>query len=140
MVSLDVMQDDIPLSEFVAENMHNIRHPLERVVLASQVRRGLLAAIFKKIGDKDSSQAGLDELYRFQLDHPDVDIAPHIASVSESFKSYITHGLRKAARRHQGAAAGGQQPAPGTAPHQYRLCVCDACKTMIFGQCICTEY
>ena len=89
------------------------------------MRRGLLAAIFKKIGDKDSSQAGLDELYQFQLDHPDVDIAPHIASVSESFKSYITHGLRKAARRYQSAAAGPPQPAPGAPSCPFLLCVVD---------------
>lgn len=90
----------------------------------SQVRRGLLAAIFKKIGDKDNSQAGLDELYQFQLDHPDVDIAPHIASVSESFKSYITHGLRKAARRHEAAAAAPPQPAPGMSPGTMSGSVC----------------
>ena len=67
-------------------------------------------AIFKKIGERDTSEEGLDELYRFQLANPGIDLSHWTSMPSENFRTYIMHGLKKAARRHlaqqQAAEAG----------------------------------
>jgi cytoskeleton-associated protein 5 len=68
----------------------------------SQVK-GALVAIFKKIGERETSEEGLDELYAFQLANPGVDLGHWTSMPSENFRTYIAHGLKKAARRHLAA-------------------------------------
>lgn len=54
----------------------------------------VLAVIFKKIGDKKKTQEGIECLYQFQQDHPDVDVKPFLANTSAAFRAYIEKGLR----------------------------------------------
>lgn len=53
-----------------------------------------LAAIFKKIGDKRTTQNGIECLYQFQQDHPEVDVKPFLSNTSTAFQSYIERGLK----------------------------------------------
>ena len=69
--------------------------------LGRGVIKPVLAGIFKKIGERETSEEGLDELYSFQLDNPDIDLTPWTSKASDNFHAYIMHGLRKAAKRHQ---------------------------------------
>lgn len=65
--------------------------------------RSALADIFKKIGEKKTSEQGLMELHLFGLKNPDVDFDAHLAKTSANFKAYIESGLKKAARIYSGA-------------------------------------
>ncbi|PKI69294.1 hypothetical protein CRG98_010295 [Punica granatum] len=52
-----------------------------------------LAAIFKKIGDKQTCTIGLYELYRITQLYPKVDIFSQLQNASEAFRNYIRDGL-----------------------------------------------
>ncbi|XP_057470901.1 protein MOR1-like isoform X2 [Actinidia eriantha] len=52
-----------------------------------------LAAIFKKIGDKQTCSIGLYELYRITKLYPKVDIFSQLQNASEAFRTYIRDGL-----------------------------------------------
>ena len=54
-----------------------------------------LVEIFKKIGQKELTKVGLQELYNFKQAHPDVDLEPFLAQSSQYFRDYIERGLRK---------------------------------------------
>ncbi len=58
-----------------------------------------MSAILKRIGDKDTSQAGLEELFRFKQQHPDADLNAYFALMSSEFRMYLQRGLEKAAKR-----------------------------------------
>ena len=87
-----------------------------------------LANVFKKIGEKTTTAAGLEDLYDFSRQYPTVDIQPHLARTSVAFQSYIARGLRKvdaaraaraaamAAARRRRAAVQMAAPAPPIAP------------------------
>ncbi|KAG6419094.1 hypothetical protein SASPL_121303 [Salvia splendens] len=62
-----------------------------------------LAAIFKKIGDKQTCSIGLYELYRITQLYPQVDIFAQLQNASEAFRTYIRNGL---AKMEKNAAAG----------------------------------
>ncbi|KAG6383715.1 hypothetical protein SASPL_156516 [Salvia splendens] len=62
-----------------------------------------LAAIFKKIGDKQTCSIGLFELYRITQLYPQVDIFAQLQNASEAFRTYIRDGL---AQMEKNAAAG----------------------------------
>lgn len=62
-----------------------------------------LAAIFKKIGDKQTCTIGLYELYRISQLYPKVDIFAQLQNASEAFRTYIRDGL---AQMEKNAAAG----------------------------------
>ncbi|XP_019426639.1 PREDICTED: protein MOR1-like [Lupinus angustifolius] len=62
-----------------------------------------LAAIFKKIGEKQTCTIGLYELYRITQLYPKVDIFAQLQNASEAFRSYIRDGL---AQMEKNAAAG----------------------------------
>ncbi|GAB4831233.1 Protein MICROTUBULE ORGANIZATION 1 [Ancistrocladus abbreviatus] len=62
-----------------------------------------LAAIFKKIGDKQTCSIGLYELYRITQLYPKVDIFAQLHNASEAFRTYIRDGL---AQMEKNAAAG----------------------------------
>ncbi|KAK8936155.1 Protein MOR1 [Platanthera zijinensis] len=52
-----------------------------------------LAAVFKKIGDKQTCTIGLYELYRITELYPKVDIFAQLQNASEAFRTYIREGL-----------------------------------------------
>ncbi|CAA7389138.1 unnamed protein product [Spirodela intermedia] len=52
-----------------------------------------LAAVFKKIGDKQTCSIGLYELYRITQLYPKVDIFSQLQNASEAFRTYIRDGL-----------------------------------------------
>ncbi|CAA0825263.1 Protein MOR1 [Striga hermonthica] len=62
-----------------------------------------LAAIFKKIGDKQTCSIGLYELYRITQLYPQVDIFSQLQNASDAFRTYIRDGL---AQMERNAAAG----------------------------------
>ncbi|VFQ78444.1 unnamed protein product [Cuscuta campestris] len=62
-----------------------------------------LAAIFKKIADKQTCKIGLSELYRITQLYPRVDIFSQLQNASEAFRTYIRDGL---AQMENNAAAG----------------------------------
>lgn len=62
-----------------------------------------LAAIFKKIGDKQTCTVGLYELYRITKLYPHVDIFSQLQNASLAFRTYIRDGL---AQMEKNAAAG----------------------------------
>ncbi|KAG0466434.1 hypothetical protein HPP92_018014 [Vanilla planifolia] len=62
-----------------------------------------LAAVFKKIGDKQTCTIGLFELYRITQLYPKVDIFAQLQNASEAFRTYIRDGL---AQMEKNAAAG----------------------------------
>ncbi|CAM8905774.1 unnamed protein product [Rhodiola kirilowii] len=62
-----------------------------------------LAAIFKKIGDKQTCTIGLYELYRITQLYPRVDIFSQLQNASEAFRTYIRDGL---AQMEKNVAAG----------------------------------
>lgn len=76
-----------------------------------------LSAIFKKIGDKATTSAGLEELYDFTLDHPEEDLQPQLERTSDAFQMYIKRGLQKVeksrSKRHEPDAE--QPPSPAAA-------------------------
>merc|ERR1712013_31982 len=51
--------------------------------------------IFKKIGQKDLTWVGLQELYNFKVENPHVDLEPFLAQSSQYFRDYIERGLKK---------------------------------------------
>lgn len=69
-----------------------------------------LAAVFKKIGDKQTCTIGLYELYRITQLYPQVDIFSQLQNASEAFRTYIRDGL---AQMEKNAAAG---RTPGSLP------------------------
>ena len=54
-----------------------------------------LVAIFKKIGEKQTTSQGLEELYLFTQEHPEEDLTPQLERTSEAFQMYIKRGLQK---------------------------------------------
>ncbi|KAG0602469.1 hypothetical protein M758_10G016500 [Ceratodon purpureus] len=62
-----------------------------------------LAAVFKKIGDKQTCTIGLYELYRITQLYPQVDIFSQLQNASEAFRTYISDGI---AQMERNAAAG----------------------------------
>ena len=52
-----------------------------------------LAEIFRKIGDKEHTKVGLQELKNFQAVNPHADLEPFLAKSSPYFRKYIERGL-----------------------------------------------
>lgn len=53
-----------------------------------------LAEIFKKIGQKEQTKIGLQELYKFKQQNPQADLEPFLAKSSPYFRNYIERGLK----------------------------------------------
>lgn len=53
-----------------------------------------LAEIFKKIGQKDLTKQGLQELYNFKQQNPHADLEPFLSKSSDYFRNYIERGLK----------------------------------------------
>lgn len=54
----------------------------------------MLAEIFGKIGEKETTKEGLVLLYDFRLQHPETDIEPFLSKSSPFFQEYIEKGLK----------------------------------------------
>uniref|UniRef100_A0A0K2TDH6 Cytoskeleton associated protein 5 [Falco peregrinus] n=1 Tax=Lepeophtheirus salmonis TaxID=72036 RepID=A0A0K2TDH6_LEPSM len=54
-----------------------------------------LGEIFKKIGQKEMTKQGLEELYNFKQQNPHADLEPFFARSSQYFRDYIEKGLKK---------------------------------------------
>ena len=51
-----------------------------------------LAEIFRKIGQKELTKQGLQELYNFKQQNPHADLEPFLIKSSEYFRNYIGKG------------------------------------------------
>ena len=54
-----------------------------------------LVEIFKKIGQKELTKVGLQELYNFKQENPQCDLEPFLAQSSQYFRDYIEKNLKK---------------------------------------------
>merc|ERR1719447_1764059 len=54
-----------------------------------------LVEIVKKIGQKELTKIGLQELYNFKQENPQCDLEPFLAQSSQYFRDYIERGLKK---------------------------------------------
>jgi len=66
-----------------------------------------LVEIFKKIGQKELTKLGLQELFNFKQDNPHVDLEPFLAQSSQYFRDYIERGLRKIEEEVRSGSSGG---------------------------------
>jgi cytoskeleton-associated protein 5 len=91
--------DDAPAS---AANNNNSSH--NNAVASSEKKKmprftksdhEALVDIFKKIGQKELTKVGLQELFSFKQKNPHVDLEPFLAQSSQYFRDYIERGLRK---------------------------------------------
>uniref|UniRef100_K7G7X3 TOG domain-containing protein n=1 Tax=Pelodiscus sinensis TaxID=13735 RepID=K7G7X3_PELSI len=70
----------------------------------------ILAAIFKKIGCKETAREGLEELYEYKRKCPEEDLEPFLENFSLLFRSYVKHGLAVMGMEREGK----QRLSPGT--------------------------
>lgn len=84
---------------------HTHQHPHTH----SQDMNKRLASIFGKIADASTAQAGMEELYAFRCDHPDVLLEQHpsIASKSSQFQQFVLKGLQAIEQREAAQSPGG---------------------------------
>ncbi|XP_022338484.2 cytoskeleton-associated protein 5-like [Crassostrea virginica] len=64
----------------------------------------MLAEIFKKIGSKENTIEGLNNLYDFKKKHPEADLDPFLKMSSQYFQNYIERGLKNIEREREGRA------------------------------------
>ncbi|KAG2440105.1 hypothetical protein HXX76_004219 [Chlamydomonas incerta] len=77
-----------------------------RPVTDEQEARNILAAIFKRIGDKSQSNQALVDLHHFMEANPNIDVLNQMMSqVSPYFKTYLSRGLNKVKLQMSHAAA-----------------------------------
>ena len=67
-----------------------------------------LAEIFKKIGQKELTKQGLQELYNFKQQNPHADLEPFLVKSSDYFRNYIERGLKSIEAEAQNANAEGR--------------------------------
>ena len=97
-----------------------------------------LAEIFKKIGQKELTKQGLQELYNFKQQNPHADLEPFLVKSSDYFRNYIERGLKSIEAEANNANGGSHATAAnsrvladsnienhdagsGAAPHQLYL-------------------
>ena len=61
-----------------------------------------LAEIFKKIGSKENTREGLNDLYDFKSKYPEADLEPFLKKSSTFFQSYIERGLKNIQMEREG--------------------------------------
>ena len=62
----------------------------------------MLAEIFKKIGSKENTREGLNDLYDFKKKYPDADLEPFLKKSSNFFQNYIERGLKNIEQEREG--------------------------------------
>ncbi|BFZ04985.1 hypothetical protein BsWGS_08024 [Bradybaena similaris] len=70
----------------------------DRIKSASKVKRvskthELLTEIFKKIGNKENTREGLNDLFDFKRKYPEADVEPFLKKTSPHFQKYINNML-----------------------------------------------
>ncbi|KAL3522236.1 hypothetical protein ACH5RR_015070, partial [Cinchona calisaya] len=80
-----------------------------------------LAAIFKKIGDKQTCTIGLYELYRITQLYPKVDIFAQLQNASEAFRTYIRDGLAQMEKTTAAGRTPSSVPMPTPPPATLNL-------------------
>jgi len=73
-----------------------------------------LAEIFEKIGQKELTKVGLQELYNFKQQNRHADLEPFLAKSSEYFRDYIERGLKSIEQEVRSGGSG--IPAPISRP------------------------
>ncbi|KAL3842600.1 hypothetical protein ACJMK2_020593 [Sinanodonta woodiana] len=68
----------------------------------SKTTHDMLAEIFKKIGSKENTLEGLNDLYDFKKKYPDADIEPFLKKSSQFFQNYIERGLSNIEKEREG--------------------------------------
>lgn len=68
----------------------------------SKSTHDMLAEIFKKIGSKENTKEGLNDLYDFKKKYPDADLEPFLKMSSQFFQNYIERGLRNIELEREG--------------------------------------
>ena len=62
----------------------------------------MLSTILKRIGGKDTTQDGLNELFHYQQDNPSADMDYFYSRMSSEFRIYVQRGLAKRAAKRAG--------------------------------------
>ena len=60
----------------------------------SKTTHDLLTEIFKKVGSKENTKEGLQDLYNFKKKYPEADLEPYLKKSSHFFQNYIERGLK----------------------------------------------
>ncbi|KAK7477171.1 hypothetical protein BaRGS_00031556, partial [Batillaria attramentaria] len=68
----------------------------------SKSTHDMLAEIFKKIGSKENTKEGLNDLYDFKKKYPDADLEPFLKKSSQFFQNYIERGLKNIEQEREG--------------------------------------
>lgn len=68
----------------------------------SREEKTVLSTILKRIGGKDTTQDGLDELFHYQQDNPCADMDYFYSRMSSEFRIYVQRGLAKRAAKRAG--------------------------------------
>lgn len=61
----------------------------------------MLTEIFKKVGSKENTREGLQDLHEFKKKYPDADIVPFLKKTSHFFQNYIERGLKAIEREER---------------------------------------
>lgn len=75
-----------------------------------------LTGIFKKIGTREQTRLGLEELYDFLRQHPEADIKPFLSRTSEFFQGYIRRGLDEIAQDRARRSVAAHEPHAAAPP------------------------
>ena len=73
----------------------------------SKSSHDMLAEIFKKIGSKENTREGLNDLFDFKLTYPDADLEPFLKKSSQFFQNYIERGLKNIEMEREGKLKSG---------------------------------
>ena len=71
----------------------------------------MLAEIFRKIGSKENTREGLNDLYDFKLKYPDANLDPFLKKSSQYFQSYIERGLKNISTEREAKMKTSSEPA-----------------------------
>ncbi|CAL1547332.1 unnamed protein product [Lymnaea stagnalis] len=90
----------------------------ERVKSASKSKKvskthELLTEIFKKIGTKENTREGLNDLFDFKKKYPEADVEPFLKKTSPHFQKYISTMLCDIEEERRGKKSGGDNPSIG---------------------------
>ncbi|KAL4225289.1 Cytoskeleton associated protein 5 [Mactra antiquata] len=72
----------------------------------SKTTHDMLTEIFKKVGSKENTREGLQDLHEFKKKYPDADIVPYLKKTSHFFQNYIERGLKAIEREERESQEG----------------------------------
>lgn len=62
-----------------------------------------LTEIFRKVGSRELTREGLNDLYDFKQEFPVTDLTPYLSKTSQFFQRYIEQGLKNIALERERA-------------------------------------